>query len=192
MTAGIFWTRAMSVCIQSERIACRPHIEHELVATCGVAWCRPSVIDVQCDTLYRMYCLLIPVSLLAMYALEYCLTEARPRVGGGGWRVWPTPTVLYCYSWNLHTVDQTNWGAPYIATSLYALIIGPVMWQWSFLFVIQSWASLIGTLKNMVSKVAIDHPKSWHQHLGYVLWDFRECPNKSTYMATWTLAFGRA
>ena len=29
---------------------------------------------------------------------------------------------------------------------------------------------LIGTLKNMVSKVASDHPRSWHQHLGYILW----------------------
>ena len=50
---------------------------------------------------------------------------------------------------------------------------------------------LIGTLKNMVSKVAIDHPKSWHQHLGYVLWALRECPNESTNIAPWTLAFGR-
>jgi len=39
---------------------------------------------------------------------------------------------------------------------------------------------LIGTLKNMVSKVAIEHPKSWHQHLGYILWALRECPHETT------------
>ena len=50
---------------------------------------------------------------------------------------------------------------------------------------------LIRTLKNMVSKVAIDHLKSWHQQLGYVLWALRECSNESTNIAPWTLAFGR-
>jgi len=29
---------------------------------------------------------------------------------------------------------------------------------------------LIGTLKNLINKVASDNPKSWHKHLGFVLW----------------------
>ena len=50
---------------------------------------------------------------------------------------------------------------------------------------------LIGTLKNMVSKVATDHPKSWHQQLGYVLWALRECPNETTGVPPWVLVFGK-
>ena len=37
---------------------------------------------------------------------------------------------------------------------------------------------LIGTLKNMISKVA-DQPKSGHKHLGFILWALRECPNST-------------
>jgi len=46
-------------------------------------------------------------------------------------------------------------------------------------------------LKNMVSKVAIEHPKSWHQHLGYILWALRECPNETTGVAPWMMVFGK-
>ena len=46
-------------------------------------------------------------------------------------------------------------------------------------------------LKNMVSKVATDHPKSWHQHLGYVLWALREVPQETTGVAPWMTVFGR-
>jgi len=50
---------------------------------------------------------------------------------------------------------------------------------------------LIGTLKNMVSKVAIEHPKSWHQHLGYILWALCKCPNETTGVAPWMMVFGK-
>ena len=59
---------------------------------------------------------------------------------------------------------------------------------------------LIGILKRMTSKVAMDHPRSWYNYLGHVLtlcglalrstrmtrprvhvlWSLRECPNEST------------
>ena len=35
---------------------------------------------------------------------------------------------------------------------------------------------LIGTLKSLINKVASDNPKSWHKHLGFVLWAMRETP----------------
>ena len=50
---------------------------------------------------------------------------------------------------------------------------------------------LTGTLKSMVSKVAKDHPKSWHQHLGYVLWALREVPQGTLGVAPWMMVFGR-
>jgi len=50
---------------------------------------------------------------------------------------------------------------------------------------------LLGTLKNMVSKFATDHPKSWHQHLGYILWALRECPNETRGVALWMMIFGK-
>jgi len=33
---------------------------------------------------------------------------------------------------------------------------------------------ITGRRKNMISKVAADHPKSWSQYLGHVLWALRE------------------
>lgn len=50
---------------------------------------------------------------------------------------------------------------------------------------------LIGTLKNMISKVAADHPKSWTTHLSYVLWALREVPNETTGVPPWMLVYGR-
>jgi len=38
---------------------------------------------------------------------------------------------------------------------------------------------LIGTLKNTISKVAADQPKSWHKHMGFILWALRKCPNST-------------
>ena len=29
---------------------------------------------------------------------------------------------------------------------------------------------LIGTTKNLIAKVAAEHPKSWHKYLGYIMW----------------------
>ena len=39
---------------------------------------------------------------------------------------------------------------------------------------------LIGTMKNLINKVASDNPKYWHKHLGFVLWAIRETPNSTT------------
>ena len=50
---------------------------------------------------------------------------------------------------------------------------------------------LIGKLKNMISKVAADHPKSWTTYLGYVLWALREVPNETTGVPPWMLVYGR-
>jgi len=50
---------------------------------------------------------------------------------------------------------------------------------------------LIGTLKNMISKIATDAPKSWFKSLGYVLWALREVPNETTGVPAWLLVYGR-
>jgi len=50
---------------------------------------------------------------------------------------------------------------------------------------------LIGTLKNMISKVAIDRPKSWTKYLGYVLCGLREVPNATTGVPPWLMVYGR-
>jgi len=50
---------------------------------------------------------------------------------------------------------------------------------------------LIGTLKNAISKVAMDHPKSWAKHLGYVLWALRECPHETTGLPPWVLVYSK-
>ena len=50
---------------------------------------------------------------------------------------------------------------------------------------------VIGTLKNMISKVAIDHPRSWTKHLGHILWALREVPNETTGVPAWLMVFGR-
>jgi len=50
---------------------------------------------------------------------------------------------------------------------------------------------LIGTLKNMISKVAVDHPRSWTTYLGYVLWALREVPNEATGVPPWLMVYGR-
>ena len=49
---------------------------------------------------------------------------------------------------------------------------------------------LIGTLKQMISKVAMDHPRSWYNYLGHVLWSLRECPNESTNLPPWVMVYG--
>jgi len=50
---------------------------------------------------------------------------------------------------------------------------------------------LIGTLKNMISKVATENPKSWSKYLGYVLWALREVPNETTGVPPWLMVYGR-
>ena len=50
---------------------------------------------------------------------------------------------------------------------------------------------VIGTLKNMISKVAIDHPRSWIKQPGHILWALREVPNETTGVPAWLMVFGR-
>ena len=48
---------------------------------------------------------------------------------------------------------------------------------------------LIGTLKNMISKVAADYPKSWSKYLGHLLWALLEIPNQITGVPPWLMVF---
>ena len=50
---------------------------------------------------------------------------------------------------------------------------------------------LNGTLKGMISKVAMDNPRSWSKYLGYVLWALRECPSETTGLPPWVIVYGR-
>ena len=50
---------------------------------------------------------------------------------------------------------------------------------------------LIGTLKNMISKVAVDRPKSWYKHLGFLLWALPETHHETMGVAPWLMVFGR-
>ena len=43
----------------------------------------------------------------------------------------------------------------------------------------------------MISKVAIDHPKSWTKYLGYVLWALRELPTATTGVPPWLMIYCR-
>ena len=43
---------------------------------------------------------------------------------------------------------------------------------------------------NIVSKLAMDHPKQWHTYLPMVMWCIREVPNETTGVAPWTLVMG--
>jgi hypothetical protein len=49
----------------------------------------------------------------------------------------------------------------------------------------------IGTLKNLISKLACDHKRSWHKYLGFVLWAMREVPNETTNCPPFLLVFGK-
>jgi len=48
----------------------------------------------------------------------------------------------------------------------------------------------IGTIKNSISKLAENNPRSWHKSLGFALWALRESRNATTGMPPWLLAFG--
>jgi len=45
--------------------------------------------------------------------------------------------------------------------------------------------------KNMMSKAAVDNPKSWTKYLGYVLLALREVPNETTGVPAWLMVYGR-
>jgi len=52
---------------------------------------------------------------------------------------------------------------------------------------------LVGSTKMLIAKVAAEHPKTWHKHLGYIMWALREVPNETTHVPPppALLAFGR-
>ena len=50
---------------------------------------------------------------------------------------------------------------------------------------------LVSSTKALIAKVAADHPKSWHKHLGFIMWALREVPNETTRVPPALLAFGR-
>jgi len=49
---------------------------------------------------------------------------------------------------------------------------------------------VVGNVKTIVSKLAMDHRKQWHTYLPMVMWCLREVPNESTGLAPWTLVMG--
>jgi len=49
----------------------------------------------------------------------------------------------------------------------------------------------IGTIKSMISKVAQQHPKSWHRYIGMILFPMRESANETTGLPPYTLVHGR-
>lgn len=48
----------------------------------------------------------------------------------------------------------------------------------------------IGTLKEMINKVAYDHKRSWHKYLDFILWAMREVPQSNIQVYPWQMAFG--
>ncbi|MCU0240154.1 MAG: hypothetical protein MUC29_11995, partial [Pyrinomonadaceae bacterium] len=49
----------------------------------------------------------------------------------------------------------------------------------------------VGTMKGMISKLAIDHPKQWFRSLPYVLWALRDLRNETTGQSPYTLVYGQ-
>jgi hypothetical protein len=49
---------------------------------------------------------------------------------------------------------------------------------------------MVDTIKNMIHKVAHNHPKRWHQYLDFIFWALRVVPNETTGVPPWVLAFG--
>ena len=45
---------------------------------------------------------------------------------------------------------------------------------------------VLSNMKNILSKLAMDHPKRWHTYLSMVMWCLREVPNETTAVAPWT------
>jgi Integrase zinc binding domain len=48
----------------------------------------------------------------------------------------------------------------------------------------------IGTVKELIHKVAYDHKRSWWKFLDYILWVMGEVPHSSIGISTWQLALG--
>ena len=49
----------------------------------------------------------------------------------------------------------------------------------------------VGTIKQMVSRLASENPRQWTKYLPFVLWALREVPNETIGLPPSTLVFGR-
>jgi len=49
----------------------------------------------------------------------------------------------------------------------------------------------IGTIKNLVSKVAIEHKRVWHKYIGFDMWAIHEVPNETSKCTPFLLVFNR-
>ena len=49
----------------------------------------------------------------------------------------------------------------------------------------------IGTIESMISKVAEQHPRTWHRYISMILFALRESVNDTTGVAPYTLVYGR-
>jgi len=49
---------------------------------------------------------------------------------------------------------------------------------------------MVATVKGMISKMAVDHPKTSYKYLGFVSWALREIPNETTGVPPWVMVFG--
>jgi hypothetical protein len=49
----------------------------------------------------------------------------------------------------------------------------------------------VGSIKQIINKLTLDHPKQWHKVLSFVLWSMREVPNRTTGVPPNLLCFRR-
>jgi transposase InsO family protein len=49
----------------------------------------------------------------------------------------------------------------------------------------------VGSIKQSISKLALEHPRQWHKTLPFVLWAMREVPNSTTGVSPHVLCFGK-
>jgi transposase InsO family protein len=47
----------------------------------------------------------------------------------------------------------------------------------------------VGSIKQSIAKLAMDHPRQWYKMLPFVLWAMREVPNSTTKISPHTLCF---
>jgi len=48
----------------------------------------------------------------------------------------------------------------------------------------------VGSVKRIISKLAMDYPKLWHTYVPMAIWCLRESVNQTTGVAPWTLVMG--
>ena len=48
----------------------------------------------------------------------------------------------------------------------------------------------VGNVKTIICKLAVEHPRDWHNVLTMVMWCLREVENETTGVAPWTLVMG--